>query len=77
MFNNLVNDVQSFPSRVSTFLAKAESDEASGFWAQIWLGLKHICAAFWRALVKIFEEFVATFKGMFDRIAKIQCSFGM
>jgi hypothetical protein len=76
MFNNLVHDVESFPSRVSSYLAKAESEEASGFWAQLWLGLKHICAAFWRALQKIFEDIVATFRSMFDRIARIQCSFG-
>jgi hypothetical protein len=76
MFSDLVHDVETFPSRVSVYLAKAESEAASGFWSQLWLGLKNVCTYFWRALMQIFQEFVDTFRGMFDKIARIQCSFG-
>lgn len=29
-----------------------------------------------QALQRVFEEIIAAFRGMFDRIARIQCSFG-
>jgi hypothetical protein len=76
MFSQLVSDVEVFPARVRAYLDKARSAEASGFWSQLWAGLRAVCQAFWRALLRVIEEFTETFKGMFDRIARIQCSFG-
>jgi hypothetical protein len=71
-----VHDVETFPSRVAAYVAHAESEAAAGFWQQLWRGLRSVCAVFWRALLGIFEELVDAFRGMFDRIARVQCSFG-
>lgn len=45
-FNDLVNDVEAFPSRVTAYLAKAESEESAGFWNTIWNGIKQFVTPF-------------------------------
>jgi len=74
-FAELVRDVEVFPHKVTKYLREAEEAETSGFWATIWKGLKQICTAFWKALEKVFLDIVDSFRSMFDRIARIQCSF--
>jgi hypothetical protein len=39
-FADLVHDVEIFPNKVNRYLAQAESEETSGFWATLWKGLK-------------------------------------
>jgi hypothetical protein len=112
-FDVLVRDVEAFPARVGAYLARAESEEASGFWRQLWAGIKQsvpppsysirmqadiagrqylrcvlegafagekdrrvAAEARTQALQAVIEEIVSVFRGMFDRIARIQCSFG-